>query len=76
MKRTDEELVRDCLAGEREAFGSLVERYEKRVYGVAYRALRDTALAEDLAQEVFLRAYRSLKGFKPGKRFGPWLMAI
>ena len=76
MKRTDEELVHDCLNGDREAYGVLVDRYQSRVIGVATRALRDNALAEDLAQEVFLRAYRSLKGFKTGKRFGPWLMAI
>ena len=43
---------------------------------VAFRALRDRALAEDLAQEVFLRAYRSLRRFQQGRRFGPWLMAI
>ncbi len=76
LKRSDEDLVSDCLAGDREAFGTLVLRYQKRVIGVAYRALRDNGLAEDLAQEVFMRAYRSLKGFKAGKRFGPWIMAI
>ena len=76
LKRTDEELVSDCLSGDRESYGVLVERYQSRVIGVANRALRDASLAEDLAQEVFLRAYRSLKSFKPGKRFGPWLMAI
>lgn len=43
---------------------------------MAFRALRDEALAEDLAQDAFLRAYRSLGRFQTGRRFGPWLSAI
>lgn len=76
MERTDEELVRECLAGDNAAYGVLVRRYQSRVVAVANRALRDNALAEDLAQEVFVRAYRSLRRFQLGRRFGPWLMAI
>ena len=76
MDRTDEELVRECLDGDTAAYGVLVRRYHRRVIEVGYRALRDGALAEDLAQEVFLRAYRSLGGFDEGRRFGAWLMGI
>ncbi len=54
----------------------LVKRHHRKVVGIAWRALRDGALAEDLAQEVFLRAYRSLPRFQTGRRFSPWLMAI
>ena len=74
--RTDEELVQECLAGDEGAYAVLVQRHQARVIATAYRALRDEALAEDLAQEVFLRAYRALGGFHPGRRFRPWLMAI
>ena len=76
MDQTDEELVRECLAGDSASYGVLVRRHYQRVVAVAYRALRDGALAEDLAQEVFLRAYRSLRRFEPSRRFRPWLMAI
>jgi RNA polymerase sigma-70 factor (ECF subfamily) len=76
MDRSDEELVRDTLDGEVSAYDILVSRYHRRVVYVAYRALRDASLAEDLAQEVFLRAYRSLGRFQMERRFGPWLMAI
>jgi len=76
MERTDEELVEDVRAGDRLAYGILVRRHQSRVIGVAQRYLRDAALAEDLAQEVFVRAYRSLGRFESGRRFGPWLMAI
>ena len=76
MDRTDEELVQECLAGDRSAYGELVKRHHTRVKAIAYRALRDDALAEDLAQEVFIRAYKSLHRFQLGRRFGPWLSAI
>ena len=76
MDRTDEDLVRECLEGDRSAYGELVRRHQGRVHGIAYRALRDESLAEDLAQEVFIRAFRSLHRFQQGRRFGPWLMAI
>lgn len=76
MERTDEDLVMDCLAGDRFAFAELVRRHQYRVVAMAHRALRDASLAEDLAQEVFVRAFRSLRKFEPGRRFGPWLMAI
>ena len=76
LDRTDEDLVRECLEGDTSAYGELVRRHQARVNGIAYRALRDEALAEDLAQEVFIRAFRSLHRFQEGRRFGPWLMAI
>jgi RNA polymerase sigma-70 factor (ECF subfamily) len=76
LDRTDEELVAECLSGDTAAYGVLVKRHHRKVVAVAWRALRDGALAEDLAQEVFLRAYRSLPRFQVGRRFSPWLMAI
>ena len=68
--------MRECLEGDRSAYGELVRRHQGRVHGIAFRALRDEALAEDLSQEVFIRAFRSLHRFQQGRRFGPWLMAI
>ena len=76
MDRTDEELVQECLAGDTSAYGELVKRHQSRVIAIAYRGLRDSALAEDLAQEAFVRAFKSLHRFQQGRRFGPWLTAI
>ena len=76
MDRTDEQLVAESLAGDRSAYGELVKRHHGRIKAIAYRGLRDDALADDLAQEVFIRAYRSLHRFQVGRRFGPWLSAI
>ncbi len=76
MTRSDETLVRECLEGKLEAYGVLVERYQVRVVNIAFRSLRNRALAEDLAQDVFLRAYRALPRFRQDKKFKPWLMTI
>lgn len=59
-----------------EAFAELVRRYQDRVYALAYRFLRNHSDAEDVAQETFLRAFRSLETFQAGGRFAPWLFRI
>ena len=72
----DQTLVADTLAGRTAAFGTLVERYDRAVYHLAYRTLRDQEEARDVAQEAFFKAYRSLRTFKPGAKFSTWLFAI
>lgn len=72
----DQTLVAQTLAGRHEAFGSLVERYDRAVYHLAYRTLRDQDEARDAAQEAFFKAYRSLRTFKPEAKFSTWLFAI
>lgn len=72
----DQTLVADTLAGRTQAFGVLVERYDRAVYHLAYRTLRDQEEARDVVQEAFFKAYRSLRTFKPGARFSTWLFAI
>ncbi|MFN7956963.1 MAG: sigma-70 family RNA polymerase sigma factor [Holophagaceae bacterium] len=71
-----EPLVRRVLAGEREAFETLVQRTEARLLALAWRMLGDRHLAEDAAQETYLRAYRSLASFRLGERFEAWLVRI
>ena len=67
------ELVRQ---GDPDAYGPLVARYEAKLRRIAWRFLHDHALAEDAAQDAFLKAYRQLGDFDASRRFGPWLFRI
>jgi len=69
-------LIAAALAGNPEAFGTLVERYERAVYHLAVRTLRDRTEAEDATQEAFLKAYRALATFRPGAKFSTWIFTI
>jgi RNA polymerase sigma-70 factor, ECF subfamily len=75
-KRADLEAVRAAQAGDREAFGRLVERHKDIVYAVAYRFAKDPDLALDLSQDVFIRAYRGIKSFRGRSSFSTWLYRI
>lgn len=70
------ELLEACRRGERGAFEELVERTHRQVYTLAYRLVGDRHEAEDVAQEAYLRAYRSLRGFRGDARFETWLHRI
>ena len=73
----DEALVQESgrEGGER-AFGELLRRHQGKVRGLLLRLASDRNLADDLAQEVFLRAYRGLNGFEGRARFSTWLYRI
>ncbi len=73
---SDEELVARATAGDQEAFGQLVKRWERPIYALAYRTLRREEEARDVVQDAFLRAYRGLKGFKGEAKFSSWLYRI
>src|ERR671915_1969027 len=70
------ELLDACRRGEPEAFEELVEKTHRQVYTLAYRLVGDRHEAEDVAQEAYLRAYRSLRGFRGDARFETWLYRI
>jgi len=72
----DLDLVRRSQSGDTEAFSELVRRHQHIIYNVAYRFMRDTALAEDMAQEAFLKAYRLLKGFRGDCSFSTWMYRV
>jgi RNA polymerase sigma-70 factor (ECF subfamily) len=72
----DQALVTAALGGRPEAFGTLVERYDRAVYHLALRTLRDREEARDAVQEAFFKAYRSLRTFKPGAKFSTWIFSI
>src|SRR5207247_5879925 len=63
-------------AGEAQAFEELVRTYQHRVFGVALRMLGNAAEAEEIAQEVFLRAHRALAGFRGDAKLSTWLYRI
>ena len=74
---TDEQIIDLCVrGGETRRFAELVHRYQDRVYGLALRFTGRAEDAEDLAQEVFLAAYRGLGGFKGDAKFATWLYRI
>jgi RNA polymerase sigma-70 factor (ECF subfamily) len=72
----DRTLVEACLAGETEAFDVLVDRHQRQVYQLCYRFVGTHEDASDLAQDVFVRAYRGLRGFKGHAALGTWLYRI
>ncbi len=69
-------LVSLACEGDKLAFAELVRRNQGRVRGLLMRLAKDRVLADDLAQEVFLRAYRGLVGFQQRSAFGTWLYRI
>jgi RNA polymerase sigma-70 factor (ECF subfamily) len=77
-EEVDAARVRECLAGDPQAFAELVERYEKPVFNVAVRMLRNPEDARDVTQTVFLKAYQNLSSYDPQFRFYSWIyrMAI
>ena len=69
-------LVEEARRGNRQAFGELVMRYERRLIRVILQFVKSPELAEDLAQETFMKVYERLDQFDPSRRFGPWLFRI
>ena len=77
--REDTELIRSVRAaqgGDREAFGRLVVRYERAVYGTAFWRLANHAEARELCQEVFVQALRKIHQLRDPRCFGGWLRSI
>jgi len=70
------EAIRRCQHGETAAFTGLVARYEREALRLAYLLTGDRFLAEDIAQESFLRAYQAIRRFDTSKPFRPWLLRI
>jgi RNA polymerase sigma factor (sigma-70 family) len=73
---SDVALVELVLADDQDAFTVLVERYKDAVQNLAYRMLSNTAEAEDVTQETFVRAYTQLATYKPAHKFSTWLLSI
>ena len=72
----DKALAELCGVGDMAAFEELVFRYEKRLVAAAWRLCGDRQEGEDLAQEVFLKAWRAMAGYRGQASFATWLMTI
>lgn len=69
-------VIERCLAGDEAAMREVVEEFQGSVYGLCFRMLGHAQDAEDAAQESFVRAFRSLRGYDRSRAFRPWLLAI
>src|SRR5580658_3102860 len=76
MARSDVQLMLGVRAGDETSFELLLQRYRIPLVNFLYRMVRDSAQAEDLAQEVFLRVYRARKDYAPSAKFTTWLFRI
>ena len=74
--KTDAELVASALRGSQDAYRELVKRFERPVYSLILRMVQDPASAEDLAQEVFVKAFRRLGTYDPQWKLSSWLFKI
>lgn len=72
----DAALVAQCQSGDPAAFDEVVHRYKDRVYNVVYRFLGNHEDAQDVAQEVFIRAFQGMRGFRGSARLYTWLYSI
>jgi len=73
---SDAELVQKTMAGDREAFGKLVDRHRRSVFALALHRGFQLAEADDLAQEVFVKAFKGLGALQEPERFARWLYGI
>src|ERR1017187_8627524 len=78
MERRDEELgwIRRSREGDLAAFEELIRRYQQMIHALTYRMTGSTSDAEDLAQEVFIQAFRKLDSFRGDSQFSTWLYRI
>lgn len=74
--RTDQEIVVLARAGQEAAYRELIRRYERPLFSLLYRMVRDRELAEDLAQETFIKALNAIESYRPEYKFSSWIFKI
>lgn len=72
----DWSVVESCLDGDRQAYALLVKKYERPVFNIVYRLTSDFEMANDITQETFIKAYRSLRQVRAEFKFSNWLFKI
>ncbi|MCL1826372.1 MAG: RNA polymerase sigma factor RpoE [Betaproteobacteria bacterium] len=75
-REIDQQLVERVQGGDKQAFGLLVSKYQRKLYRLLARLVRDPAEVEDLTQETFIKAYRALGAFRGESAFYTWLYRI
>jgi RNA polymerase sigma-70 factor (ECF subfamily) len=73
---TDQEVVRHAVIGRETAYRELIRRYQRPVFSLIYRMVRDRELAEDLAQETFVKVLGAIDSYRPEFRFSSWIFKI
>ena len=73
---TDQEVVLLARGGQERAYRELVRRYERPIFSLLYRMVRDRELAEDLSQETFVKALNAIESYRPEYKFSSWLFKI
>ncbi len=73
MRTGDGHIVRECLDGDSASFGLLVDKYKASIYALAYSRLHSFHDAEDVTQDVFLKAYENLRSLRRWDSFLVWL---
>jgi RNA polymerase sigma-70 factor (ECF subfamily) len=73
---TDQEVVVLARAGKESAYRELLRRYERPVFSLIYRMVRDRELAEDLSQETFVKVLNALESYRPEYKFSSWIFKI
>jgi RNA polymerase sigma-70 factor (ECF subfamily) len=74
--RTDQEIVVLARAGQEAAYRELIRRYERPLFSLLYRMVRDRELAEDLAQETFIKVLNAIESYRPEYKFSSWIFKI
>ncbi|HRP09107.1 MAG TPA: sigma-70 family RNA polymerase sigma factor, partial [Gemmatimonadales bacterium] len=73
---TDQEVVRHAVIGREAAYRELIRRYQRPVFSLVFRMVRDRELAEDLAQETFVKVLNAIESYRPEYKFSSWIFKI
>lgn len=73
---TDQEVVRHAVIGREAAYRELIRRYQRPVFSLIFRMVRDRELAEDLAQETFIKVLNAIDSYRPEYKFSSWIFKI
>ena len=76
VRLTDQEVVLMARAGREAAYRELIRRYERPIFALLFRMVRDRELAEDLSQETFIKALNAIESYRPEFKFSSWIFKI
>lgn len=76
MDASDPQLISQYLSGDEKSLELLIQRYLQQIYIFVYRLVGDSAVAEDLTQEIFVRVWKNIKKFKRDKNFKTWIYRV